>query len=270
MSVRLVPVLVRTRVVPALAAVAVAVSLAPAGVASAHAGTSAPGDSTAGTATASVPSALTIAKRMARHDGVYMSNPGDEGPTTVVLGGLCTRLAAGGCQRMLATDDASVMVFDTAVSARLYAGAADDDATAFGRMVLSFGSPARVRPARQGAYEKAIRAFRRQNPAIRNHVVPAVEYVAARGLPMRDPRFEDSRGERLGRASEIPGAVDMVATDQADVIVFAGRRSAELYVGAADDVTYRLGRVVLSYGSPPRVVKSVRPDYERALRRALG
>ena len=54
---------------------------------------------------------------------------------------------------------------------------------------------------------------------------------------MRDPRFEDSRGERLGRASEIPGAVDMVATDQADVIVFAGRRAAELYVGAADDVT---------------------------------
>lgn len=264
-----VPVLLPTRVVPALAALALAVSLAPAGTAAAHAGTSTSGTSAASTVATSVPTALTIANRMARHDDVYMSNPRDEGPTTVVLGGLCTRLARGGCQRMLATDDASVMVFDTAVAARLYAGAADDDATAFGRMVLSFGSPARVRTARQGAYEKAIRAFRTQNRAIRNHVVPAVEFVAARGLPMRNPRFEDARGERLGRASEIPGAVDMVATDQADVIVFAGRRAAERYVGAADDVTYRRGRVVLSYGSPPRVHKSVRPDYERALRRAI-
>ena len=29
------------------------------------------------------------------------------------------------------------------------------------------------------------------------HVVPAVEYVAARGLPMRDPRFESARLDDL-------------------------------------------------------------------------
>lgn len=220
--------------------------------------------------TVGTPSAMTIAERMARHRDVFMANPRDEGPTTVVLGGICTRLAEAGCTQMVSTKDASVMVFATAAKADLYTGHADDSATAFGRMVVSFGSPARVAAARHGAYEKAVKAFRRTHPAVKNDAVRAVRYVARRGLPMRDPQLEDSRGKRLGLASKIPGAVDMVATDQADVIVFDTRAAAEAYVGHADDKTYRVRRVVLSFGNPPRVVEDSQPRYERVFRAVLG
>lgn len=215
------------------------------------------------------PSAMTIAERMARHRGVVMANPRDEGPTTVVLGGICTRLAEVGCTQMVSTKDASIMVFASAAEADLYVGHADDDATAFGRMVVSFGSPARVLSKRQAAYEKSVQAFRRSHPEMRNDALRAVRYLDRHGLLMRDPQLEDSRGRRLGLASRIPGAVDMVATDQADVIVFDTRASAEAYVGHADDQAYRFRRVVLSFGNPPRVIAESQPRYERVLRAVL-
>lgn len=219
---------------------------------------------------ATIPDAMTIVERMARHDGVYLSHPVAEGPSTVVRGGLCVRLEELGCRQMVATKDASVMVFTTAQAARDYAGHADDDATAFGRTVLSFGSPARVVAEAQPAYEKALRKFRRTHPEQRNDAARAVRYLGNHGLLMRDPQFEDRRGERLGRAAQIPGAVDMVATDQADVIVFADREAAKEYVGSADDQTARVRRVVLSFGNPPRVVPQSQPRYVRVLEKVLG
>jgi len=207
---------------------------------------------------------------MAKHQGVYLLEPRDEGPDTVVLGGFCTRIEELGCVQMVATKDASILVFDTAQHAQDYQGGADDRSTALGRMVVSFGSPARVRPALQDDYVRAVRAFRAKHPAVRNNASRAVRYVANHGLLMRDPRFEDARGERLGLASEIPGAVDMVATNQADVIVFDDQTSAEEYVANADDVAYRYRRVVLSFGNPPRVIAESQVAYRRALRSVLG
>jgi hypothetical protein len=207
---------------------------------------------------------------MARHAYVYMSNPVDEGPDVVVRGGLCVRLAEAGCRQMVATKDASVMVFTTTRKAHDYAGHADDTASAYGRMVLSFGSPARVLPERQDRYQEAMRAFRRTHPAQKNNAERAVEYLGDKGLRMRDPHFEDRRGERPGRAAQIPGAVDMVATDQADVIVFDGRVAAQQYVGNADDQARRVGRVVLSFGNPPRVIPDSQPRYVRVLRKVLS
>ena len=87
---------------------------------------------------------------------------------------------------------------------------------------------------------------------------------------MRDPQVEDSRGERLGRASTIPGALSMAATSTADVIVFSGRAAAQDYLEKAGDNAYRYGRVVLSYGVPARVIPADREIYQRVLRRILG
>lgn len=221
------------------------------------------------TVSSAVPSAMTIVEQMARHRDVYLMEPRDEGPDTVVIGGFCTRVEELGCVQMVATKDASVMVFDSAKNAGYYEGGADDRSTALGRMVVSFGSPARVRPALQDDYVRAVRAFRAKHPEVRNDASRAVRYVTNHGLLMRDPRFEDARGKRLGLASEIPGAVDMAATNQVDVIVFEDRAAAEEYVANADDVTYRYRRVVLSFGNPPRVIEDSRPAYRRALRAVL-
>lgn len=251
--------------VVALAAAALVGSVGSAGTATARST-----QGSAAVAVSALPSAMTIAQRMDRDPYVSMSDPRDEGPATVVKGGLCTRLAEAGCRKMVATKDASIMVFSNRPFARLYVGNADDRAAAVGRMVVSFGSPPRVRPARQPAYVRAVKVFREKFPDLRGNAEEAVAYLTAKGLLMRDPHFEDRRGERLGLASKIPGAVDMVATDNADVIVFADRASAEEYMGNADDVAYRRGRVVLSYGAPPRVVPNSRPDYERAFRKALA
>jgi hypothetical protein len=226
--------------------------------------------SAAGAAATDLPSAMTIAERMDRRPFVFMLDPRDEGPQTVVRGGHCNlQLGELGCVRMVSTKDASVILFGTAAQARNYVGGSDDRAKAFGRMVLSFGSPLRVVEERQGAYRKALRAFRQHHHAARNDVDRAVRNLTRKGLLMRDPQIEDVRGERLGLASKIPGAVDMVATNQADVIIFSTRAAAKEYVGNADDVAYRRGRVVLSFGSPPRVVPSGQVEYERVLRRVL-
>ncbi len=220
--------------------------------------------------TTSVPSAMTIAERMARHKGVVLLNLRVEGPHAVVRGGLCTHVSELGCQQMVATKDASVMVFGTAKQADDYVGGADDTASAHGRMVLSFGSPTRVRPAGQKAYGSALRDYRRTHRAAMPDAVRAATYLASKGLLMREAHLEDSGGIRWGRAAEIPGAVDMVGSSNADVIVFADRDAAAEYVGNADDLAYRVRRFVLSFGSPARVHPSVRPTYKAAFREALS
>jgi hypothetical protein len=229
-----------------------------------------PGTADAVSPNATVPSAVTIAEQMAERPDVFMANPVDEGPDTVVRGGFCTRVAELGCRQMVGTKDASVMVFDSTKQARDYTGAADDTAKAYGRMVLSFGSPARVAAKSQGAYRKAMRSYRRTHRAAMPDAVRAAMYLASRGLPMRDAHLEDEGGVRRGRASEIAGAIDMAITDQASIIVFAVPAAAADYVRHADDNAYRQGRVVLSFGSPARVVKASQPTYERALRAVLG
>jgi hypothetical protein len=232
-----------------------------------------PATSTASTPTSprAVPSAATIVERMDARPDIVMLHPRDEGPTTVVRGGLCTdELADLGCFRMVSTKDASIIVFRTARQADDYVGGSDDRARSYGRMVLSFGSPLRVAEDEQRGYRKALRTFRTNHHEVRNDVDRAVRNLTRKGLRMRDPQVEDSRGERLGLASELPGAVDMVTTSQADVIVFATRRAAREYVGNADTVAYRHGRVVLSFGAPPRVVAADRGWYQRAFDKALG
>jgi hypothetical protein len=214
---------------------------------------------------AAAPDAMTIVKKMDRRPYVYLANPVAEGPDVVVTGGLCVRFAELGCEQMVSTKDASIMVFGTAADADMWEGHADDTARAVGRMVVSFGAPARVRKGLRDNYVRAVRAFRKANPEVKNDPERAVEHLTARGLRMRDPQLEDERGERPGKASKIPGAVDMVATDQADVIVFGTKADAKAYVGNADDVAVRDGRVVLSFGNPPRVIKSGRAEYERVL-----
>ena len=220
--------------------------------------------------TSPIPSAMTIAERMDRHRGVTMFEPRDEGPDTVVLGGLCTRLAEGGCEQMVATKDASIMVFRTAAEAELYTGHADDKAKALGRMVVSFGSPARVYVDLRDDYERKVKAFRATRPEVKNDASRAVRYVANHGLFMREPRFEDERGRRLGMASEFNGATQMVATDQADLIVFASRAAAEQYLSYADDVAFRYRRVVLSFGNPARVVGDLQVRYRTVFRAVIG
>lgn len=221
-------------------------------------------------ATTAVPSAATIAERMARHRDVFLLNLRDEGPRAVVRGGLCTHVAELGCQQMVATKDASVMVFGSAKQADDYAGGADDAASAHGRIVLSFGSPPRVKRAGQGAYRSAMREYRRTHRSAMPDAVRAATYLASKGLLMREAHLEDAGGVRWGRAAEIPGAVDMVGSSNADVIVFADRGAAAAYVGNADDHAYRVGRAVLSFGSPARVHSSVQPAYEKAFREALS
>lgn len=222
-----------------------------------------------GAAGSAVPDARTIVSRLDHRAGVVMSQRRDEGPDAVVADGLCTQLAAGRCRRAMITKDASLLVFATASDADAYTGAADDRATALGRMVVSFGSPERVSPGKQPAYDKAVRAYRRHHPEARNDVAGAMQAVMRRGLPMRDAHA-DAGEQRAGLAASIPGAVDMVATRQVDVIVFASRTAAQEYAGNADDQAYRRGRVVLSFGNPALLGAERQATYEAALRAVLG
>lgn len=101
--------------------------------------------------------------------------------------------------RMVSTKDASVIVFHRAEDADDYTGCGDDSATQFGRMIVSYGSPYRVVPARQGEYDRAVRTFRREHPGVRNDVDRVVRFLTRRGLPMRDPQIEDSQECRRQR-----------------------------------------------------------------------
>lgn len=229
----------------------------------------APALATTGPTVATVPGAATIVARMAHHPGVVMSQRHAEGPAALVADGLCSRLAAGSCRRGMISKDASVLVFATAEDARAYTGAGDDRATAVGRMVVSFGSPTRVSSGRQPAYVEAVRAYRRQHPKAHNDVAGAVQAIMRRGLPMRDSHL-DAGAERAGLATDVPGAVDMVATRQVDVIVFSSRTAAAAYAGHADDQAYRRGRVVLSFGNPALLGADRQATYAAALREVLG
>jgi hypothetical protein len=219
---------------------------------------------------ASVPAAAVIVARMSQRPYVYLLHPVDEGPTTVVRGGLCDYLAELGCRQMVESMDASVMVLASAREAEAYVAHADDHAAQVGRVIISFGTPARVARASQPAYTHGVRTWRREHAGARPDAIRIALHLASRGLPMRNAQLADSRASRLGRAAEIPGAIDMVTTFNADVIVFRSRAAADTYVGNTPDVIYRYRRVVLSFGNPERVLTSQQPRYRRALRAAVG
>ncbi|NHC13068.1 hypothetical protein [Motilibacter deserti] len=219
-----------------------------------------------------LPTAKQIVTHFAKDDRLrpYVQHARDEGPRTVVRGGVCSqRFASLGCRQMVSSKDASVMVFGTAQQAKDWTGHADDVATAVGRVVLSYGSPARVAPARRPAYEKALRAYLREHPAAAPEAVRIAMHLASQGLLMRDARDEGRGAERLGLAAEIEGATQMVATDGAAVLEFADAAAATAYASNADDTTSRVDNVVVSYGSPARVPAAVRPAFEKALRSYL-
>ncbi|NHC43763.1 hypothetical protein [Motilibacter aurantiacus] len=219
-----------------------------------------------------VPTARQIVTHFAQQDRLeaYVQHPRDEGPRTVVHGGLCSqRFAGAGCRQMVSTKDASVMVFGTARQASDWAGNADDVATAVGRVVLSYGSPARVAADKRPAYEQALRAYLRDAGTKAPEAVRIAVHLASQGLPMRDARDEGRGATRLGLAAEIPGATQLVTTDGPAVLEFRDEAAAKEYVSNADDATYRHGTVVLSYGSPARVAAPVRPVFEKALRAYL-
>ena len=78
-------------------------------------------------------------------DGVRLTDRRDEGPDAVVTDGLCSHLAEGGCVEAVISKDASLLLFDTAQHAADFAGCGDDQADRIGRVLVSFGNPARVR-----------------------------------------------------------------------------------------------------------------------------
>ncbi|RZS90978.1 hypothetical protein EV189_0209 [Motilibacter rhizosphaerae] len=213
------------------------------------------------------PTARAVVAALARQ-GLDVRHARDEGPRTVVRGGTCVTLARLGCEQMVSTLDASVIGFRTTAQAAAYVGGADDTAARVGRVVLSYGSPARVVPSRRPAYERALRALLRETPTATDAVRITVQ-LAAEGLLMRHARDEGPDGVRLGAAAEIPGAVDMVATDGPAVIRFASPRAAADYVGGADDEAARVGSWVLSFGAPERVARAQQPVYVAALRRVV-
>ncbi|RKS75588.1 hypothetical protein CLV35_2062 [Motilibacter peucedani] len=243
-----------------LAAVAVAAPLVPAEAATTAAAHSA-------TAQAQ-PSAKAVVEALAAQ-GLDVRHARDEGPRTIVRGGACVELKSLGCEQMVSTEDASVMVFTTRAAAAAYVGGADDEAARVGRVVLSYGSPTRVVPSRRPAYEKALVAFLRETPTAEDAVRITVQ-LASEGLLMRHAHDEGPGGIRRGRASEIPGAVDMVATDGPAVIRFRTTRAAATYVGNADDAATRVGTYVLSFGAPSRVATAQQPAYVSALSTVLA
>ena len=110
------------------------------------------------------------------------------------------------------------MRFDTAKNAKLYAGNADDNATAMGRVVVSFGSPARMGSARQKTYEDAVAAFRASHPNRKNALVRMSHYLTFHHLPMRtafleqdvDPTGSPRRSRRHGHGDLEAGRRDRV------------------------------------------------------------
>ena len=217
-------------------------------------------------APAASPNASAVVRAMAAA-GIDFTHRRDESPTVTVSDGLCSLVRAGGCRVGWITKDATLLVFGTAAQASLYAGNADDRATALGRTVVSFGSPARMGEPRQHRYLRAVRAYRATH-ANKNEVRRVAQYLMRHGLPMRDAH-RDAGIDRQGLAAGIPGAVSMVATTQADVIVFSGTTAASAYTGNADDQTYRRGRVVLSFGNPALLDATRQSAYAAGLRQAL-
>lgn len=219
-------------------------------------------------AAAASDNAMAILVALDRQERIAIGQVRDESPT-VVVEGLCHELAAGGCKRAVHTKDASMLVFGSAEEARAYAGAADDDATALGRTVVSFGSPARMGDQRQSGYVSAVRAYRRAHAQRPNDLGRMLVFVMGRGLPMRTSWVETD-AERAGLAASVPGAADMATSKQVDVIVFESVAAARDYAGGADDQTYRRGRVVLSFGNPALLGRERQERYSAALRDVLS
>jgi hypothetical protein len=244
------------RRVAALVGVAVVATLAPV------IGTAVPSGA------AGPPSAMSLVRGMAA-DGVRMTDRHDEGPDAVVTDGFCSHLAEGGCVEAVISKDASLLLFDTAQHAADFAGCGDDQADRIGRVIVSFGNPPRVEAARQQRYTAAVRGFRENHPAARTDLGRIQQVLMRRGLPMRDAHA-DAGETRPGLATGVPGATDMAATKQVDVIVFGSANAAEDHAGAADDQVYRRGRVVLSFGNPALLGSTRQARYASALRHALA
>ena len=218
-------------------------------------------------AAASGPTAMSLVRGMA-HQGVPLTHRRSEAPAAAVDDGLCSHLADGGCVRAVISKDASLLLFGTAQAAADFTGCGDDRAVRVGRTVVSFGSPARVGPARQKRYVAAVRRYRAQHVSARTDLDRMVQALQRRGLPMRDAHADEGE-TRPGLASTIPGAVDMAATKQVDVVVFGTVRAAQDYAGGADDQVVRRGRVVLSFGNPALLGRARQARYAVALRRAM-
>ncbi|HEX7195566.1 MAG TPA: hypothetical protein VF364_01895 [Candidatus Limnocylindria bacterium] len=245
----------------ALACVALAAALAPLVSAVAPAGAVAgPSGST--------PNAMALVRAMS-DDGVPLTQRRHEGPGAVVNDGLCSFLAEGGCTEGVITKDASLLLFDTAQNAGYYTGCGDDQASRLGRVVVSFGNPARMGQARQERYVDAVRRYRANHPGAKADLERITQALMRRGLPMRNAHADEGE-TRPGLATGIPGAVDMAATKQVDVIVFGIVKAAEDYAGAADDQVYRRGRVVLSFGNPALLGEERQARFAAALRRAIA
>jgi len=215
----------------------------------------------------SAPDAMVLVRAMA-DDGVTLTQRRSEGSDAVVVDGLCSQLAAGGCVEAVITKDASLLLFDSAQNAGYFTGCGDDQASRLGRVVVSFGNPQRMGEARQDRYVGAVRRYRVNHPNAKADLERITQAVMRRGLPMRDAHADEGES-RPGLATGIPGAVDMAATKQVDVIVFRIVRAAEEYAGAADDQVYRRGRVVLSFGNPALLGEKRQARYAAALRTAM-
>jgi hypothetical protein len=222
---------------------------------------------------ATAPTATQILRSIGQQPHVTVTRVHAEGPAVVVNDGFCTELRSAGCQLAEHTKDASLIRFDTAKNAKAYAGNADDQATAMGRVVVSFGSPARMGSARQKKYEDAVAAFRSSHPARKDALVRMSHYLTFHHLPMRDA-FLEQDVDRTGLATTIPGATDMATSHQVDVIVFGSRDAAKAYVAKAtkreSDQTFRHGRLVLSFGNPSLVGPTRQAAYADALRAVVG
>jgi hypothetical protein len=142
-----------------------------------------------------------------------------------------------------------------------------------GRVVVSFGSPARMGSTRQHTYEDAVAAFRKSHPARKDALVRMSHYLTFHHLPMRDA-FLEQDVDRTGLATTIPGATDMATSKQVDVIMFSSRDAAKSYVAKAtkreSDQTFRHGRLVLSFGNPSLVGPAKQAVYEDALKAVVG
>ena len=221
------------------------------------------------TTSSGTPTAAAVVAAMDEVDGISMRSRQDEGPDAVVRDGLCSILAAGGCEKGLISKDASLLVFGSAAQARAYAGAADDAAEAMGRMVVSFGSPARVGEKKQEEYIDAARAFRRSHPKAKNSLFGVSQAVMRAGLPMRWAHRD--RGEtRPGMAARFDGiVVDWMSTRNVDVLVFAELEHAQGHLGCGDDQAVRRGRVVLSFGNPAKLGPERQKTYAAAFRQVM-
>ena len=134
---------------------------------------------------ATAPTAVQILRSIGQQPHAKVTRVHAEGPAVVVTDGFCTALRSAGCQLAEHTKDATLVRFDTAKNAKLYAGNADDQATAMGRVVVSFGSPARMGSARQQSTRTLSPPSASSHPNRKNALVRMSHYLTFHHLPMR-------------------------------------------------------------------------------------